>query len=363
MKKLNYKLISLVIGLIAISGLAVYYVFATWAPPTAAPPGANVPAPINVSTTTQTFLGSKRIDAALPANVLSLGPGLGVDGVLHAGSDLIVGGNVGIGTTAPQTRLDVAGAIRVGTQDICNAANAGAIRYISTLGAERFEGCNGQSWRLIASVPSCGHNITFTYRGVYVTYGTVLSAGRCWMDRNLGAGRVATAFNDSLAYGDLFQWGRLSDLHQDRTSATTSVLSTTDNPGHGNFILSPDLHPWDWRSPQNPNLWRGVAGINNPCPTGWRIPTSAEWEMERLSWTQQNRAGAFASPLRLTSGGVRSSHGAHGGELFMVGVSGSLWSSDTIGGKSVSFWFNVDDVRTSGVWRAGGSSVRCILPK
>ena len=38
--------------------------------------------------------------------------------------------------------------------------------------------------------------------------------GRTWMDRNLGASQVATSYTDELAYGDLYQWGRLSDgLH------------------------------------------------------------------------------------------------------------------------------------------------------
>ncbi len=37
-------------------------------------------------------------------------------------------------------------------------------------------------------------------------FGTVTSAGQIWMDRNLGASRVATSLYDVLAYGDLYQW-------------------------------------------------------------------------------------------------------------------------------------------------------------
>jgi len=52
---------------------------------------------------------------------------------------------------------------------------------------------------------SCGDSVTFTYKGDIVTYGTVESQGRCWMDRNLGASRVAITYNDFEAQGDLFQ--------------------------------------------------------------------------------------------------------------------------------------------------------------
>jgi hypothetical protein len=53
--------------------------------------------------------------------------------------------------------------------------------------------------------------VTFIYNGVTETYGIITSpvTGRKWLDRNLGATRVATAFNDRQAYGHLFQWGRL----------------------------------------------------------------------------------------------------------------------------------------------------------
>src|SRR5688572_22406021 len=58
--------------------------------------------------------------------------------------------------------------------------------------------------------------VTFTYNGATVTYGVITSSvtGRKWMDRNLGASQVATAYNDYLAYGHLFQWGRPADGHQ-----------------------------------------------------------------------------------------------------------------------------------------------------
>jgi len=106
--------------------------------------------------------------------------------------------------------------------------------------------------------------------------------GKVWMDRNLGATRVATSSIDALSYGDLYQWGRDSDGHQIRTLGTTTTLSVSDIPGHGDFILT-SSSPYDWRSGQNDNLWQGVNGTNNPCPAGYRLPTDVEWDDERMS--------------------------------------------------------------------------------
>ncbi len=118
------------------------------------------------------------------------------------------------------------------------------------------------------------------------------------MDRNLGATQAATSSTDVDAYGDLYQWGRFSDGHQCRTSATNPALSSTDQPAHGDFITV-NSGNYDWRSPQNDNLWQGVNGINNPCPSGYRFPTEAELEAERLSWSSAQYSGGGYSLTRL----------------------------------------------------------------
>ena len=64
----------------------------------------------------------------------------------------------------------------------------------------------------------------------------VSPTGRIWMDRNLGASRVATSSNDEDAFGDLYQWGRYSDGHQCRNSSITSTLSSIDRPKN-DFLL------------------------------------------------------------------------------------------------------------------------------
>ena len=182
------------------------------------------------------------------------------------------------------------------------------------------------------------------------------ATGKTWMDRNLGANRAATSSTDAQAYGHLYQWGRPADGHQVRTSGTTSTLSSSDTPGHGNFILAPDS-PWDWRSPQNDNLWQGVNGTNNPCPSGYRLPTEAEWQAERQSWSSNNAAGAFTSPLKLPVAGGRISSN---GSLYDVGSVGYYWSSAVSGSYSRTLHFDTSDAYLFSNDRADGNSVRCL---
>ena len=179
--------------------------------------------------------------------------------------------------------------------------------------------------------------------------------GKTWMDRNLGASRAATSSTDAAAYGDLYQWGRGADGHQLRNSSTITVLSSSDQPGNGNFILVA-TSPSDWRNPKNDNLWQGINGTNNPCPCGYRLPTKNELNEERESWTSDNGEGAFASPLRLPLPGNRQGIGI----LTTIGTLGNYASSTVNGSNSFVLVVNGS---FSGMYpdpRAIGWSVRCI---
>lgn len=180
--------------------------------------------------------------------------------------------------------------------------------------------------------------------------------GRTWMDRNLGATRVATSSTDTLAYGDLYQWGRGSDGHQKRSSLITSTLSSSDQPDHGDFIVSSNS-PYDWRTPQSDNQWQGINGINNPCPSGFRLPTVVEWSTEIQSWSSSDAVGAFSSPLKLPMSGRRE---GNDGSIPGVGRSGVYWSSTVDGIRAELLWFISDSVTFFGINRTTGASIRCI---
>ena len=182
------------------------------------------------------------------------------------------------------------------------------------------------------------------------------TTGETWMDRNLGATQAAISSTDANSYGDLYQWGRRADGHQCRNSTTISTNSSSDQPGHGNFILQTNS-PYDWRSPQNTNLWQGVNGVNNPCPSGYRLPTEAELTAERTSWSTNNSAGAYASPLKLSMAGYRY---FSDGSLLNVGAYGMYWSSTVSSTNSRYFVLNSSDAFMVTYWRAYGFSVRCL---
>lgn len=202
---------------------------------------------------------------------------------------------------------------------------------------------------------TCGDPITFDYNGSSVTYNTVLSSGNCWLDRNLGAARVPNSRIDSQGYGDYFQWGREADGHQLLSSDTTDILSVSDKVNHSDFIIA-NSSPFDWRSPQNNSLWQGESGTNNPCPPGWRLPIEAEMQAERLSWSSNNRDGAFNSPLRWPSSGYKGG----GGSLLVSSNIGYAWTSSVHTTNARTLAFIIDNAYVLSFNRALAFPVRCI---
>lgn len=190
---------------------------------------------------------------------------------------------------------------------------------------------------------------------------------KVWLDRNLGASQVALSAIDFLSYGSLYQWGRLSDGHQCISWAnantgvglngTTSTTSSLNNPGHSLYIKS-SASPWDWRVPQNHTLWQGVSGVNNPCPSGFRLPTATEMATESSSWSTKNTAGAYGSSLKWAVAGYRE---FYDGTIYEAGSTGAYWTS-TVANTTKATFFEI--TATSGLsvsdFRAEGYSVRCI---
>ncbi len=267
-------------------------------------------------------------------------------------------GNVGIGTTpSPTTKFQVdVGSLSIRDTYFDQSKIASVNQVTLSGGQMRLD----LAW-------TCGSHTLVGPDGL--TYGTVVGPdGRCWLDRNLGASQVATTFNDYRAYGSLFQWGRLADDHQKITwtsssagtvaHGTTATLSSMDNPGTDLFIMN-GSSPYDWHSPKNDSLWQGVSGINNPCPTGFRLPTQPEWStLVAAAPAITNSATAFSSSLKLVVAGYRY---VSDGSLSNQGSGGYYWSSSPSGTYAYNLSFLSGSVNPAyNYFRAFGLSVRCI---
>ena len=152
-----------------------------------------------------------------------------------------------------------------------------------------------------------------------------------FLDKDLGAKEVPTSIRDYKGLGDHYQWGRRPDGHQ--CLPYGSIAGYADSP-------TPDV-PYvlgsgtDWLLSPNGSLWQGVAGMNNPCPSGWRLPTQTELANESGSWASSNATGAFNSSLKLMGNGRKTNNGISFGGTVVY-----LWTSTISGSNSISARIN-----------------------
>jgi len=254
---------------------------------------------------------------------------------------------------------------------------------------------------------SCGNSVK-TVGGGWLTF----------MCYNLGAADTLQSISPYLQayytkpadeYGDLYQWGRAADGHQLRTSESylTNVAVTESSPVSGSnlddngqvastsaafkkFIKNNDLTTTygDWRTPQADTLWynNGKKTVNDPCPTGWRVPTGAELQSimngnddqvnisgsynsvsgNKWQWVSSSVPGYLVTPsgsssptLFLPAAGYR---GYASSSLTSVGSSGYYWSSSVNDTNVYCLNFNSGIVLPAYNYnRAYGFSVRCVI--
>ncbi|MDR2805776.1 MAG: fibrobacter succinogenes major paralogous domain-containing protein, partial [Dysgonamonadaceae bacterium] len=351
----------------ATSGQVLKYNGAAWGP-------ANV-APVAITTQPKAFSWSRRQDTNGdpngPANVTSIAP-LSVTAT-STGALTYQWYQKSANRNAPDTKLS-------------DATSATYTPVVDAWGMKSY----------YCVVKNGNDSVVSTIADVAIGCGAKTNQGRWlrFMCYNLGADTNLDPFtyksiSDSTSKdikGWLFQWGRIADGHQWRSSDTiTGPYNSTANievPSgdkmYGKFIKNPNMATFfDWRTPQYDIAWRNYVGDGRmPCPSGWRIPTSDEWgsiyregssygmpvaaTANTWAWTTsgfQLKPDGTIVTLFLPAAGYRDEMG----RFTDVSATGLYWTSESAPGFAAAPIFNEDRVRlVSSGSRVCGFSVRCI---
>jgi hypothetical protein len=279
--------------------------------------------------------------------------------------------NIGMGTSTPdnsaaldisstskgvliprmtQTQIQLIASPANGLQVFCTTDGKIYI-YVSQMGVWK-EVAYGAG--IIPMTCSIGSSLTVTHEAgsiapvtKTVTYGLVTNIpgepSKCWISRNLGAGRQALSVDDDTeeSAGWYWQFRRKQGYKHNGTNRTPNTTWITDIDENSDWLI-----------------------INDPCAlllgSGWRLPTSTEWTNVDASGGWTNWDGPWNSALKMHASGYLNPFG--NGSLNDRGTDGYYWSSsqfDNFLGGALHFgsYFSSIDSFFS---KAYGFSTRCL---
>jgi uncharacterized protein (TIGR02145 family) len=207
--------------------------------------------------------------------------------------------------------------------------------------------------------------ITVTAAGA-ANCGAYIAPGvwKAFMCHNLGADQSADPFTASWRLnGDYYQWGR----------ATVAAAGPT-GPSSGEANAG-SITGWNTTAAANGAWSDATKTANDPCPTGFRVPTLAQWDAvlnnnlntssyvgtnwasSSTNYTTGLRIGSGTSGLFLPAAGYRYNSN---GTLIYRGDNGIYWSSTENGSNAWSLYFSNGYANTDSNTRTYGMSVRCV---
>jgi uncharacterized protein (TIGR02145 family) len=229
--------------------------------------------------------------------------------------------------------------------------------------------------------PNCSFTRFTTLTDCYVLISTSPDVYKDFLCHNLGADTSLDPHTPVVGLqGAYIQWGQrgpnsTNDSSVDwQTAVNTSEFAAA--PTLANHNNSP-ISGWNTTTAAD-NSWRTAGGAktsNDPCPTGYRVPTSAEWTGVNTNNTA-SRTGTFS--YSITNYGAALHYGPDSstklltlpaagrrdgpdGTLLYRGGNGYYWSSTESGSNAFYLSFGDTSVTSAnGVSRAGAVSLRCI---
>lgn len=302
-------------------------------------------------------------------------------------------GAIIVGTTVSGvTQTITATVTKVGTYSISTTANgvtfAGTGTFASTgaqnivLTATGTPAVKGSNTFTLNTTPNCNFSRYASVTGCYAKIST--TSYKDFLCYNLGAD---TSLNDPHTpvmglQGAYTQWGKrgpnsTNDSRVDwQTTTNTDTFAAAPTVANtGNFG---SISPWDTANAAD-DSWRTAGGAktaNDPCPSGYRVPTSPEWTGV-ATYNTPSRTGPFTRGdtqygsalhygpnastklLTLPAAGLRGNATA---SLGLRGSNGYYWSSTENGTDAFYLQFDGSSVVPADLngRRTFGYSLRCI---
>lgn len=213
--------------------------------------------------------------------------------------------------------------------------------------------------------------------GINYGYGIDIN-GLIWAPVNCGY--HATLF----PYGQMYQWGRkygvgyYSDNYTQEEKPTIATLWEGQNGMEDSHTFykqsSTSRYGYDWIANGDDAFWNSGTDENpiknlkyDPCPDGWRVPTSYEMQSLLLNieyaWSQQNEINGLLlddkkTTLFLPAGGRLD---ISDGKGYDRPTNGYYWTSSASLGVSSFLYFHAQNYYlNSNGSRAGGCLLRCV---
>ncbi|PUB30783.1 uncharacterized protein (TIGR02145 family) [Elizabethkingia sp. YR214] len=208
-----------------------------------------------------------------------------------------------------------------------------------------------------AITPERKQNITVNFKtcGAYIGANTNPANFKAFMCHNLGADQTVNGFSPVREiHGAKYQWGAVAS----QTDRYVSQAVDQSTPGPVSSGFNYNATP--------------LGTFANPCPTGYRVPSSTEWGYVLTNNPQIRRVGTWNSDSANFGSGIY--FGANGKEtLFLpaagwrnTGISGRgswglYWSSTLYNGYGVRLGFTSNTLTSvDGLERNAAAPVRCM---